>query len=163
MVYGRAYVHRTGLDRSECRLGTTKAGGIRLIIPLEPGLPVCQNALLQAKINSGMSYWDNAIAESFFGTVKTEFIHSTTFLARTAIVEWIEVFYNRQRLHPTIRFLFPSQLENNFTSLYNHLSPLKFPVHFFRVRSFSLGHKSLDNSTMPRRRKTYHNLFLLTF
>ncbi len=44
---------------------------------------------------------DNAVAESFFGTVKTEFIHSTTFptralLARTAIVEWIEVFYNQQ-------------------------------------------------------------------
>jgi putative transposase len=81
-----------------------------------------QNALLQANIDCSMSRrgncWDNAVAESFFGTIKTEFIHSTHFptraLARTAIVEWIEVFYNRQRLHSTIGFLSPSQFEDNF-------------------------------------------------
>ena len=81
-----------------------------------------QNALLQANIDCSMSRrgncWDNAVAESFFGTIKTEFIHSTTFptraLARTAIVEWIEVFYNRQRLHSTIGFLSPVQFEDNY-------------------------------------------------
>jgi transposase InsO family protein len=81
-----------------------------------------QNALLTAKMNSSMSHkgncWDNAVAESFFGTIKTEFIHSTTFstcaIARTAIAEWIEVFYNRQRLHSTIGFLSPSQFEDNY-------------------------------------------------
>ena len=78
--------------------------------------------LLQAKMNCRMSRkgncWDNAVAESFFGTIKTEFIHSTTFstcaIARTAIAEWIEVFYNRQRLHSTIGFLSPSQFEDNY-------------------------------------------------
>ena len=81
-----------------------------------------QNALLKAKMNCSMSRkgncWDNAVAESFFGTIKTEFIHSTTFstcaIARTAIAEWIEVFYNRQRLHSTIGFLSPSQFEDNY-------------------------------------------------
>jgi transposase InsO family protein len=41
----------------------------------------------------------NSVAESFFGTLKTELIHprifSTRALARTVIAEWIEVFYNR--------------------------------------------------------------------
>ena len=47
--------------------------------------------------------WDNAVAESFFHTLKIELIHHCNFEtreeARTAIFEYIEVFYNRQRLH----------------------------------------------------------------
>ena len=47
--------------------------------------------------------WDNAVAESFFHTLKIELIHHCDFAtreeARTAIFEYIEVFYNRQRLH----------------------------------------------------------------
>jgi transposase InsO family protein len=84
-----------------------------------------QNALLQANINCSMSRrgncWDNAVAESFFGSLKTEFIYTTTFpnrsIARTAIAEWIEVFYNRQRLHSTIGFLSPQQFEPTFRGL----------------------------------------------
>lgn len=40
--------------------------------------------------------WDNAVAESFFGTLKTELIYTQSFgtreVAKTVIVEWIEVF-----------------------------------------------------------------------
>ena len=47
--------------------------------------------------------WDNAVAESFFGTLKTELAHRMTWRtraeAKTAVFEYIEVFYNRQRLH----------------------------------------------------------------
>jgi transposase InsO family protein len=90
-----------------------------------------QNALLQANINCSMSRrgncWDNAVAESFFGTLKTEFIHRTTFLtralARTAIVQWIEVFYNRRRLHSTIGFLSPSQFEDHYYLSLQHPVP----------------------------------------
>ncbi len=68
------------------------------------------------------------IAKSFFSTIKNEFIHHITFFtraqARTAIVEWIEVFYNRQRLHSTIGFLSPSQFEDYF---YHSLQP-PFPA-----------------------------------
>ena len=64
--------------------------------------------------------WDNAVAESFFGTIKTEFIHTQTFLnravAKTAIAEWIEVFYNRQRIHSTIGFLSPVEFEQQYWS-----------------------------------------------
>ena len=81
-----------------------------------------QNALLQANINCSMSRrgncWDNAVAESFFGTIKTEFIHLTTFptraTAHTAIAGWIEVFYNRQRLHSSLNFLSPVQFEEHY-------------------------------------------------
>jgi putative transposase len=60
-------------------------------------------ALLKADIPCSMSRrancWDNAVAESFFGTLKTELTHpkifSTRALARTSIAEWIEVVYNR--------------------------------------------------------------------
>lgn len=47
--------------------------------------------------------WDNAVAESFFHTLKIELVHHCDFEtreeARAAIFEYIEVFYNRQRLH----------------------------------------------------------------
>ena len=47
--------------------------------------------------------WDNAVAESFFHTLKTELVHHEDYLSRSAakasIFEYIEVFYNRQRRH----------------------------------------------------------------
>jgi len=71
--------------------------------------------------------WDNAVAESFFGTLKTELIHPTTFLTRaadkTTIAEWIEVFYSRQRLHSTIGYLSPVQFEEQYwDALYHSLA-----------------------------------------
>jgi putative transposase len=47
--------------------------------------------------------WDNSVSESFFHTLKTELVHHQTYQtraeARQAIFEYIEVFYNRERLH----------------------------------------------------------------
>jgi putative transposase len=85
-------------------------------------------ALLKADITCSMSRrancWDNAVAESFFGTLKTELIHPRIFssvaVARTVIAEWIEVFYNRQRIHSTIGYLSPVQFEEDFWSTLNH-------------------------------------------
>ena len=54
---------------------------------------------------------DNAMAESFFATLKTEFADaqrwSTRAAARTAIFEWIEVWYNRQRAHSALAYRAP--------------------------------------------------------
>jgi len=51
--------------------------------------------------------WDNAVAESFFHTLKTELVHHRDFNtraeARAEIFEYIEVFYNRHRLHSAHR------------------------------------------------------------
>lgn len=59
--------------------------------------------------------WDNAVAESFFGGLKKEFVHDVTFKtreeARQGLFEWIEVFYNRQRLHSTLDYMSPAEYE----------------------------------------------------
>jgi len=59
--------------------------------------------------------WDNAVAESFFHTLKTELIHHEDFQTREeaqqAIFEYIEVFYNRQRKHSTNGYLAPLKYE----------------------------------------------------
>jgi len=59
--------------------------------------------------------WDNAPIESFFDTLKTEGIGDTIFSsvreAQSFIFEWIEVFYNRQRLHSSLGYLSPSSFE----------------------------------------------------
>jgi putative transposase len=59
--------------------------------------------------------WDNAVAESFFSTLKQELVHRQTFptraTARRAIFEFIEVFYNRCRLHSTLNYRTPVEYE----------------------------------------------------
>jgi transposase InsO family protein len=58
---------------------------------------------LRASMSRKGDCWDNAVAESFFGTLKQELIHQSDLMsqeqARREIFEYIEVFYNRQRLH----------------------------------------------------------------
>lgn len=57
--------------------------------------------------------WDNAVAESFFATLKTELIFHQTFASRihatTAIFEHIEIFYNNQRRHSALGYLTPEE------------------------------------------------------
>lgn len=59
--------------------------------------------------------WDNAVAESFFSTLKTELIHNEKFKtkkeAETKIFDYVEIFYNRQRLHSTLNYLTPEEFE----------------------------------------------------
>lgn len=59
--------------------------------------------------------WDNAPAESFFRTLKSELCGHRAFqsrrAARAAIFEYIEVFYNRVRLHSTLGYMTPSEYE----------------------------------------------------
>ncbi|GAA1779910.1 hypothetical protein GCM10009681_57460 [Luedemannella helvata] len=57
--------------------------------------------------------WDNAAAESFFAALKNEMYHRQAFptrvRARFAVAEYIEVFYNRQRLHSTLGYRTPAE------------------------------------------------------
>ena len=59
--------------------------------------------------------WDNAVAESFFATLKTELIYrhswATRGQVRTAVFDFIEVFYNRRRLHSALGYLAPATYE----------------------------------------------------
>jgi transposase InsO family protein len=60
--------------------------------------------------------WDNAVAESFFATIKNELIElrswATVAQVRTAVFEYIEAFYNRRRLHSTLGYLTPAEYES---------------------------------------------------
>lgn len=62
--------------------------------------------------------YDNACMESFFGTLKTELIYLTRFKtraeARLAIFDYIEVFYNRTRLHSKLGYKSPADFEKLF-------------------------------------------------
>jgi putative transposase len=59
--------------------------------------------------------WDNAVAESFFRTLKTEWYYDASLLslghAERELFEYIERFYNGQRLHATLGYLTPLQFE----------------------------------------------------
>lgn len=63
--------------------------------------------------------WDNAMAESFFAALKNELIHRTVFPthrhARKAIANYIEVFYNRKRIHSGIDYRTPQEVYNELT------------------------------------------------
>lgn len=59
--------------------------------------------------------WDNAVAESFFASLKLECIHrqswATRAQARRAVFDYIEVFFNRRRLHSAIGYCTPADYE----------------------------------------------------
>jgi transposase InsO family protein len=58
---------------------------------------------------------DNALAESFFGTLKAELVQGQRWpsrrVARAVIFEWIEVFYNRQRRRSALGYVSPARFE----------------------------------------------------
>ena len=72
-----------------------------------------QRVLAAAGIICSMSRrgncWDNAVAESFFATIKVELVHDATWQTRAAaraeLFEYIEVFYNGQRRHSSLGYL----------------------------------------------------------
>jgi putative transposase len=62
--------------------------------------------------------WDNAVAESFFATLKTELVYGrswpTRHQLRAAVFDYVEVFYNRKRLHSTLNYKTPAQIEADY-------------------------------------------------
>jgi transposase InsO family protein len=84
-----------------------------------------QAVLTAARITCSMSRtgncYDNAMAESFFATFKSELIDRvrwpTRRAARQAIFEWLEVFYNRQRRHSALGYLSPVAFEARYDQL----------------------------------------------
>jgi len=66
--------------------------------------------------------WDNAVSESFFHSLKSELVHHERFKTRAeanqAIFEYIEVFYNRQRLHSSNNYMSPVNYEAKMLQLH---------------------------------------------
>ncbi|MFT4327034.1 MAG: DDE-type integrase/transposase/recombinase [Wolbachia pipientis] len=80
--------------------------------------------LLNTKnIISSMSHkgccYDNSVVESFFSSLKRELLIDTSQHSaqqtRTAIFEYIEVFYNKQRRHSTINYCIPEKFDSSFS------------------------------------------------
>jgi putative transposase len=81
-----------------------------------------RSALAELGVTVSMSRkgncWDNAVAESFFATIKNELVYrqrwSSRAQLRAAVFEYIEVFYNRQRLHSSIGYKTPTAIEKDY-------------------------------------------------
>lgn len=78
-----------------------------------------QHLLTQTGVVASMSRkgncYDNAVVESFFSTLKNELVHERDYHTReeaqAEVFEFIEVFYNRQRLHQTLGYVSPVKFE----------------------------------------------------
>lgn len=79
----------------------------------------CRGLLAKHRITQSLSRpgqcWDNAVAESFFATLKEELLYRGVWPTRTAakraIFEYVEVFYNRRRMHSSLDYLTPVDYE----------------------------------------------------
>lgn len=94
-----------------------------VIVHTDRGSQYCSNdfqkLIKQYKLRSSMSRkgdcWDNAVAESFFHSFKVEAVQGESFASRAAmreaVFEYVEVYYNRQRLHSALGYMSPEQFE----------------------------------------------------
>ena len=73
-----------------------------------------QYKFIQSMSGKGNCY-DNAVVESFFHTLKTELIYFENYItredAKNSIFEYIEIFYNRDRMHSTLNYYSPVEFE----------------------------------------------------
>ena len=78
----------------------------------------CQANGVRTSVGRTGVCWDNAAAESFFAALKNEMYHRQAFptrvRARFAVADYIEVFYNRQRLHSTLGYRTPAEVLTEF-------------------------------------------------
>lgn len=75
------------------------------------------NSLVVQSMSRKGNCWDNAVAESFFKTIKVEWIYRHTFTnqeqAQLSIFEWIESWYNRRRRHSALDYQTIEEFERN--------------------------------------------------
>ena len=73
---------------------------------------------IQVSMSNRGNCYDNAVMESFWGTMKNEWVnhqkYQTRCQARTDIFSYIEGFYNTVRLHSTLGYLSPAEFEANY-------------------------------------------------
>lgn len=114
--------HQLVLDALDMAVGRRRPGA-GLIHHSDRGVQYAcegfQRLLERYRMVSSMSRkgdpYDNAVAESFFRTLKVELVYRRRFPtrqeAKTAIVEYIELFYNRRRCHSSLGYLSPAEYE----------------------------------------------------
>lgn len=112
------------MDALDMALGRQDAKDGELIVHTDRGSQYAsadyRKKLVLAGIMASMSRkgncYDNAHCESFFHSLKTELVYRRNFKtreeAKQAIFEWIETWYNRQRLHSSLGYMSPIDYEN---------------------------------------------------
>lgn len=95
-----------------------------LVFHSDRGSQYCSQKLIRRLTKRGVTRsmsrkancWDNSVAESFFATLKKELVQDKEYLtddeARSAVFEYLTVFYNRQRKHSARNGLSPEQFES---------------------------------------------------
>jgi len=75
-------------------------------------------AQMQPSMNGRKTAYDNAVAESFFSNLKNEWLHHHDFMtredAKLAIFDYIECFYNRNRIHQSLGYRTPDEVERSY-------------------------------------------------
>jgi transposase InsO family protein len=117
---------RTELVKKAMTMALTRwrgDGAVQLIHHSDRGVQYAsgdyQKLLAEHSITPSMSRksncWDNAVTESFFGSLKTELVHHERYAtradARQSVFNYIERFYNRQRRHSTRGYVSPVEYE----------------------------------------------------
>lgn len=73
---------------------------------------------IECSMSGKADCWDNAVIESFFATIKKELIYQRQWSSyeelRLAITDYIEIFYNRQRLHSYLDYMSPADYEKKY-------------------------------------------------
>lgn len=111
---------------SAFEMGQKRRGGVRPLIHSDRGSQYASAVFreklatlccLQSMSRRG-NCWDNAVAESFFSALKLEMVADERFNnrqeARDRVFEYIEVFYNRSRIHSALGYLSPAEYEEQF-------------------------------------------------
>ncbi len=79
------------------------------------------NSNLRCSMSRKGECLDNAVAESFFGTLKNELVYHEDYRsraqARQSVFEYIEVFYNRKRRHAFLNYMTPVEYEEKYASI----------------------------------------------
>ncbi|MCA3032162.1 MAG: transposase, partial [Rhodocyclaceae bacterium] len=83
---------------------------------------------IKPSMNGTAKPQDNAVAESFFSALKNELVHHETFYtrdeAKQMITEYIDRFFNRRRIHQSLGYRTPEQVEQEYRGA-NLNRPLK--------------------------------------
>jgi putative transposase len=81
---------------------------------------------VQVSMSRKGNCWDNAVMERFFGSLKSERTQGENYLtreqAKADVIDYIEMFYNSQRLHSTLNYISPMQFEKLNENLFKKVS-----------------------------------------
>jgi putative transposase len=107
-------------------MGQGRRGGVRPLVHSDRGSQyassrfrdeLAANGCQQSMSRRG-NCWDKAVAESFFRVLKLELVHNEKYMkrqeAQDSIFEYMEVFYNRRRIHSAVGYHTPAEYEEKY-------------------------------------------------